>query len=766
MSEDRKMLPAGQAVPTPEPALGPHGGYPPAQYGSYGSYHQGRSAYGDTLGEGLPIIGSLAPERLLRILTRKWFTLFIGTVFGLSVALFALTRMIPMYRAACLIEMHLRQPRVMAGRGAVADDGATSPLTSFNTRLEKLRGSATRALAGERFRELWTEKYQTQPPESLTSQLRGVAFNVKRSTHLVAVTFEHPDPEFASMAANAFAEAAQQGTAEENKRTSDGAVAWLHEQASAQSVKLASTEQKLIDFRVKNNIDALQGEMNSAEQSRVALHSALVGMEQEGVLTKEILGFLENLKLHPEQAGSFPAGLPREASILSAMDAWRDAGTERISMARRLTESHPDMIVQKEKVENTLKNLNDQIGMVISAVANKLALLERQAEGVRRKADEHNKAISDLEQEVVERTTRLSAMERERDALDMAYKGILSRIEEARLSADESTAMVKIIEPAGTPRSPIWPPRKRIIIMGLILGLVGGFGIAMVTDNLEDRVTGFGDIENYIGVKVLGVIPHVLNAKRGELALGTLNHKFSQLSEAFAGIRTMLNTLQIRATTRCTLVASAAPAEGKTITSCNLAIASAKAGRSTLLVDFDMRRPRLRGIFTEPDKDQSLLHVLNSGDRSRFDALPISTECEHLEIITGLPSDDISPAEILGGDIVSDFFEWAKARYERIVIDSPPYGIVSDVAVLADYVGGVVLVCRPNKSRRRASRHAVRQFTEIGATVLGCVVNDVDFRRTAYFGNYDYRGSYYHYRYGKYKYGKKGSRRRKQTIDE
>ena len=749
MSADKEMTPAQQPSSAPDPALKPNGGYPPPYYGQY---HAGGRPYGGIYGgnpsEGLPFIGALTLERLLRVITRRWFTLFIGIAFGLSVGLFALTRMTPMYRAMSLIEMNLRQPRVMTGSGAVADDGSGSPQAAFDTRLEKLYGSAVHALAEERFRGLWTGEKQAHPLALPASGLGNrVSFKVRQFTQLVEVIFEHSDREFAAAAANAFAEAAQLNTTEENKRTSDSAVAWLQEQASAQSVKLADAEQKLIDFRVKNGIDTLQGEKHAAEGSQLALQAALVDLQKETVLTREVLACLEKLALNPEQAGSLPAGLPREDAILAALNARRDLESERILMTRRLTDNHPDMIVQKEKVGYATANLNAEIEMAKSAVSNKVALLNRQAEGVGRKANELKKSISDLDLQIGERTTRLSAMERERDALSTAYKGLLSRIEEARLSADESAAIVKILERAAPPATPIWPPRTRIMMAGLILGLLGGLGLALVTDNLEDRVTGFGDVENYIGVKLLGIVPHVASASRADLALATLNHKFSQLSEAFAGVRAALNVVQVRAAKPCTLVTSAAPGEGKTITSCNLAIASAKTGRKTLLIDFDMRRPRLHGIFKRPGERQSLLHVLNSGDHSRFDDLPLATQCEHLDIVTSLPADDISPAEVLGGDIVKEFIAWTKEKYERIVIDSPPYGVVSDAAALADCVDGVVLVCRPDKSRRRATRNAVRQFMELGAHVYGCIVNDVDFRRSGYFSNYDYRGSSYSYDY-------------------
>jgi len=143
---------------------------------------------------------------------------------------------------------------------------------------------------------------------------------------------------------------------------------------------------------------------------------------------------------------------------------------------------------------------------------------------------------------------------------------------------------------------------------------------------------------------------------------------------------------------------------------------------------------------------ESLIHALNAQDRASFDRLPQPTTCENLEVITSRPSRDISAAEIMGSRVVKDFMQWAESRYDRVIVDSPPYGIVSDAVALAGLTGCLVLVCRPNKSRKRATNHAVKRLTEAGANILGIVVNDVDFSKGAFLSNYSYQDTHYNYR--------------------
>jgi len=137
---------------------------------------------------------------------------------------------------------------------------------------------------------------------------------------------------------------------------------------------------------------------------------------------------------------------------------------------------------------------------------------------------------------------------------------------------------------------------------------------------------------------------------------------------------------------------------------------------------------------------------LNGQDTSLFDQLPQKTACENLEIVTSRPTRDISAAEIMGSRMVRDFMTWAESRYDRVIVDSPPYGIVSDVVSLAGLTGSLAMVCRPNKSRKRATQHAVKRLYEAGAHVLGVIVNDVDFSKGSFLSNYSYKDTHYNYR--------------------
>ena len=240
------------------------------------------------------------------------------------------------------------------------------------------------------------------------------------------------------------------------------------------------------------------------------------------------------------------------------------------------------------------------------------------------------------------------------------------------------------------------------------------------------------------------------------MARFAIDEKYSQFSEAVAGLRNLLDSPRYEALSHCLLVISTMPGEGKTITSSSLAITYAQAGKKTLHVDFDMRRPRLAKIWNiELTKETSFSNVMQGASENHkpdFEKLINRTEVENLHVIASLDPDGISPAQILGSAAVSEFFEWARANYDRIIIDSPPYGIVGDVVSLAVAVDSVIIMCCPDRTHFKPIRHCSRSLTEAGANILGVVVNDVDYSNIGAF-SVTHGHSYRKYGYGSYYYG-------------
>jgi succinoglycan biosynthesis transport protein ExoP len=271
--------------------------------------------------------------------------------------------------------------------------------------------------------------------------------------------------------------------------------------------------------------------------------------------------------------------------------------------------------------------------------------------------------------------------------------------------------------------------------------------LAFAQDWFEDYVMASEDIETGLGLRVLGVLPRIEGSpSRNDIALSTANRENLKFAEAIAGVRATIFGGSDEPP-KTILISSAGVQCGKTVVSCNLASILARCDQQTLLVDLDMRRPRVARMFSiKIDRKHSLSHALSRNDRD-FAPLVNTTKVENLFVLGSLSDSKLSPAEIVGGSAMLAFLEWAKSNYDRVIIDSPPHGLMSDALALASHVDGVLLVSRHEKSRKRAIRHAIRQIGEVGVNMLGMVVNAAPMGGDM-FSKYDYyHGSYDHNEY-------------------
>jgi len=276
---------------------------------------------------------------------------------------------------------------------------------------------------------------------------------------------------------------------------------------------------------------------------------------------------------------------------------------------------------------------------------------------------------------------------------------------------------------------------------GVFLGLVLGVGFALLKEMLDDPITSAQDIETQMGLSVLGVIPRRRGGSRLQIARESALRTNNLVAEAFAGVRAILRSPQYRQTSRSLLVTSTAPGEGKTIVASNLAISCARHGDKTLLVDFDLRRPQIQGIFPDAKMEgRGLASALIAGDfdESRFASLVASTEFENLDVAASRPVEGGEGAtEVVGGNAARAFMEWAKKNYDQVVVDSPPLGLISDAVVLAEQTTGVLMVCWADRSRKHTVMHAIGHLRDIGANVVGAIVNSVSGDVGGGFSRYD-----------------------------
>ncbi len=698
----------------------------------------------------------LHPKRILRVIINKWLTIALVVAFTLNAAFFYLKKTTPVFRARSQIELSVRRPRILTQQAALIEDpgGAGSSEEIFNTRLERFRSRAVMEIALSHLLAEHPDALQTSTrngqersaEHDFESRLRalrnGIQISLLRRTSIVQITFDHPDPVMAATVCNAFAKATQISAFEENRTSSDAAVAWLETQEEIQRQALQQAEVELLQHIATSSIDALESRRKTAEESLLGFNRALVEIQSQEARAQDLRLTLETLELTPELAGNLPTDIPRELEIRNVLEQWRSAVVTRQQLLARFTENHPDVKAQDRLIALYREQASNAMHQARSAAAANETLLIQQAESMRRRKEEQASLAQELDIQIAQARTELAALERSRNAAEQSYRGILARIQDARLAADENTATVKIVELATPPGSPIHPRKKIVFALALLLGLSAGTGLALLVDHLEDHIVDPDDITPW-GVSMLSVIPHVNTKERTAIALASLCDRFSQVTEAYAGLRAMLDSPQYKDYAQVILVASSMPSEGKTVTSCNLAAAWAQKKRRVLLIDFDLRRPRLHRIFSMPGNHPGLLSALSGGKEleSGEELIFNCPDCPSLDIIATRPVSGASPAELAGTPSVEKLIAWARKHYDHIVIDAPPLGLVSDALALAPLADTLLVMVRPATSRKKISLHTIQRFQESGITNIALILNDVDFSKFGY-GSY---GTYYHY---------------------
>ena len=750
-------------------ASGGGSGRGPAYYGgtAYGgsAYYYG-GAYGSSGGGGGgdedSMLGVLTAGRILRVVAQRWILVLVSLLIGLVVA-FAVYRISPtIYEATSEFTMDMKRPSmnysVLTAGLAERDDG-NSFEEVLNTRMADWRSTKVIGQIIAQYRANYPNS--TVSEEELVSTLQDSKIDLVRHSRLITISVRSKNATLAAALANAYAKAIETFAEENNKERIDTAVKQLAANTEKKGREVNETEKKLLDYRMANKLDVILAKRETLKQGITKTTADILLLESQETAAAEWEKVLARVQKDPDSFGSLPDSVPRSAEMSLAFNAYQKSLIEKNSLLARFTAAHPEVKAKEKETEIYKQQFCDVVSRAYSTAQGNLKALRNQLAEFRDKRQELDAELVSNEQKIVSVESGLEQLERQKTVDTQLYQEMLSKLNESRIMAEQLTETIRTGRPAVEPKKPVLPQPMIIFPAGAMIGIAFGILFVLALDHLEDTVIGIADIEGRLSLKVLAVLPHVRRKKREQVARFVAEDKYSQFAEAVAGLRNLLDSPRYQMLSQVILNISTQPGEGKTITSCSIAISNAQAGKKTLLVDFDMRRPRLARVWNlKLDASSSFSHSLQKNDPAVFPSLVQKSGVENLDIIASLPPDGVNPASIMGSQVVPEFFKWAREHYERVIIDSPPYGLVGDVTTLATLADSVMILCCPDRTRSKPIRHATRHLTEAGATILGVVVNDVDmssgsaFLPTSRSYGYGYGGygSYGGYRgYGAYR---------------
>ncbi len=707
-----------------------YGSSRPPYYGGSGSqpYYYGGAYGGNSAAqEADSLVGTITFGRVLRVISQRWISVLVFLLIGL-VAAFAVYRISPtIYEAKSEFTMDMRRPQTVGnalGQTVEPDYGSTYEEV-FNTRLSDWRSDKIVTKIVQQYRANYPASTVTD--NELMETLQSSQLELIRHSRLITIAVRSTRADLAASLANAYAQAIESFTDDENKLRCDKAVSQIHEQVEKQKRTDDDLQKELLSFRTEHKIDNLTAEREILVQSIQTTTANILELRSKVTAAAEWEKVLQAAQEKPEDFGALPTDVPRSSEIGQSYSRMQQTKMELSSLLGRFTKSHPDVRVKENELKTVKQDFVDAVSRALAtahgnlvAYKNQLAVYEKTSERLRGEA-------TAIEQKIVYADAGLKELQQKKMVSNEIYLSLLKKEHEARIAAEQNNEIVRVGRPAFVPKVPVLPNAIVIFAAGAVLSLVLGLLFVLVLDHLEDTIVSLADIEGRLSLKVLAVLPHVRRKKREQVAKFISENKYSQFAESVAGLRNLLDSPRYQPISQVLLLMSTQPGEGKTITSCSLAISSAQAGKKTLLVDFDLRRPRLARVWgLQIDQSRSFSHFLSTQTGGDFASLINQSGVECLDVIGSLPPDNVNPASIMGSHIVPDFFQWAREHYDRIIIDSPPFGIVGDVMTLASLVDSVMIMCCPDRTHFKPIQHAARSLGESGATVIGIVVNDVE----------------------------------------
>ncbi len=577
---------------------------------------------------------------------------------------------------------------------------------------------------------------------------------VRRSL-LVRVSFASEDPGRAARVVNALAAAYIQDNLRTHFDATEQASVWLSKQLDQLKIKLENSEDALQRYAEANGLLFLE---NNTGQTENIVNERLQQLQNE--LTKAQADLYQKESLYRLiQAGDTGAlpGVFDNKMMQQLTVKLADLERQQAQLAPNFKPGYPQMREIQSQIDRIQQVLNQQRAQAARHIEDEYLAAARRTALLRDAFDEQQRQAN----RVAEKSVQYNILKREVDTNKQLYQGLLEQLKQAGISAGLKASNIRVVDRAVPPARPDSPRIPLNLAFGFLLGLGGGVGLALLQDHLDNTLKSQADIETFLRVPALAVIPSrrsllpekgnyrqwlqkalVASSRNGgparrETANGWLrvdseSFAHSALAEAFRGLRTSVLLSAAARPPRSLVVISAEPAEGKTTICGNLAISLAQLGKRVLVVDADLRRPCLHAFFHLPES-AGLVNYLTGDDRWREMVQP--SGIRNLDCLVSGPLPP-NPSELLSSERMQAFLQDAAAQYEFVLIDSPPLLNLADGRILATMVEGAILVARGGSTPRELVQRAQLCLSDVGARVIGVVLNEMDLERDETYAQY------------------------------
>lgn len=687
---------------------------------------------------------------------RRWLVI---SILVASVALGALysLRQQKIYSAGCTLIIDMAAPRVLDQQVQdVVESGVggywfSKEYYETQYRIMTSRAVATRVVEKLGLRDnhsfLGLDKIEDPAARERLRQNVDVAAMVQakllvepvRDSRIVRIRVEDRDPQLAASIANAAAEAYIAETLSVKSTITQSASEWLEDQLSDLDEKLEKAGQKLYEFKKANDIVSTSWEdrQSIVSQRLAAINEALSKTRVEKAQLQarhDAIRALRNAVDNDELLDTASV-IPGNLLIQNLKVKYAELRSECADVTERYLKEHPKRLSCDSRLAEARTSLQREINAVLEASVNQY-----------RETVQTERNLVQLYEQAKDEAFRFNKNEGEYLSLKHAYENnqrlydlVLKRLKETDLSGMLQLSNVRVLDLARPSNRPIRPNVKFNLLIGLLMGILLGVGLAMGAERLDNTVRSREHVEERLGLTFLGIIPSMEPGREtSSPELSVHEQPKSAVAECCRAIRTNLLFMSPDKPLRTMVVTSSGPQDGKTTSAISMGITMAENGDRVLVIDADMRRPRVHKIFNVANGKG--LSSLILGEHGIDDAIK-TTEVANLSVLTCGPVPP-NPAELLHTEAFRNLLKTLAGRFDRVVIDTPPVSVVTDALVVSTLVDGVILVMKAGRTTREYAQRTVQALVNVNARIFGALLNDLDLRQGTYYET-EYRYGYY-----------------------
>ncbi len=656
----------------------------------------------------------------LMVLERKWYALavFLLCVLGSTVYTYLST---PIYGGTVSIQVLKHGPQILRGADVVESSVTTD--TDFNTQVKVLESIAivqnvVARLTPEELK-LLTDPYKghsDEPPSAVGIIYDNRKIMPQRLSLITLIQFQHPNPKIAARVANLLASEYIAYNSRVRIEESLKAVDDLKDRADQQRKRVDEIANALQSFRQRGNLISLMQSKDIVTEKLKALN----------LLTTQTNAHLKEAEVRWNQVRDWSkanrnlAELPFIASQAKVSQLLLQITTQSLALAQlqeRYKEKHPRLIEATNGLAQTEQELKEALSLAAASIKSEYENALQNDEGARKAlADQESKSL-DLDKSSVEYET----LNREFRVNEQMLETMMARMREASVTSSLEMESARIIDRAFESAKPISPRTFFNLAIGMVGGMVLGFGFAFLVATLDDKIKTPFDVETLVGLPLLGLIPRVEKMDQPDKAQVVANGADRIVIEAFLSLYSTLRINEDSRHAKLIMVTSTIPGEGKSFIATNLALTFAAQGQRTVIIDCDLRKPNIEHSFRLNISKGVVNYCLGA---ATLDEIIVKNIHPNLDVIT-VGGRAKNPIHLLNSQEFETMVIELGKRYDRVLFDTPPLGAVSDALNILPLMDGAIYAIRHNGAKRGAVQHCAQRLRSANIPVFGAVMNDM-----------------------------------------